>query len=91
MRNLLESLIFASLILFLLTISFFIAQMRMESFELGYQIAELQKQKSQLQEDARNLKAEISELQSYSHLSEQNQQLGLNLLPPHKWLPHQTK
>ncbi len=86
MRNWSESLLFSILLLLLLINSLYLARTRMESYQLGYRVGQLMKEKQKLTEETRRLIAEKTSLHSYSNLLKQNEELQINLVSPEKWL-----
>ncbi len=81
-----EFVTFATLMSILLLASFWIAKNRMESFQLGYEIAQLEKEKDKLLEEGRSLQAKRIALQSPIALIKKNEELQLDLVPPEDWL-----
>ncbi len=63
-----------------------LVQMRLESFELGYRIARLEKQREVLREEIHTLQYEITALTSPEKLLEENKNLKLELVPPEEWM-----
>lgn len=63
-----------------------LVQVRLDSFDLGYRVAKLQKEKEQLLEEIHVLQYETTRLSSPSRLLEWNQTMELNLLPPEEWM-----
>ncbi|NUM35778.1 MAG: hypothetical protein HUU50_14635 [Candidatus Brocadiae bacterium] len=84
--------IFWGYILFMLLIglsAFFLmalVQAKVTSFQLGYQIAKLEKQKELLLEEIYTLQYEIAVLTSPQSLIQANKNWELELLPPEEWI-----
>ena len=83
---------FFSFMLLLAFILFALVKTRLESFELGYRIAQQQKEQQELQQELRELLAELTYLRSNEHLLQMNQKMQLQLLPARQWMqPTGTK
>lgn len=70
-----------------LTALFLVAlvKVRIEYFNLGYKIAEMEKQKAQLEEEIQAMNFELTRLQSIENLLKLNQSMKLDLVPPAQW------
>lgn len=78
---------FAVFILPILLSLFLLVKVRTQSYELGYQVMQLQKQKKQLQEQLRSLRTDRTRLTSPGSLLQLNSSMGLYLLSPREWWP----
>lgn len=65
---------------------FFLVKIRIQTFELGYQIAQMEKEKAKLEENIRYLTTKKTKILSSKNLIMLNEAMKLYLLPPEKWL-----
>jgi hypothetical protein len=84
-------LLFALFALLLLSSLFLLTRVRLESFELGYRIVQLEQERDRLKARTRSLEAQRTRLSTSAHLLQMNQSMGLYLLPPEKWIQNDGK
>ncbi len=69
-----------------------LVKVRTETFQLGYKLALLEKEKNELTEQIQSLTAEIAQKSSYAQLIQLNESMKIGLLPPDQWTkPEKTE
>lgn len=68
-----------------------LVKVRTESYWLGYQIAECEREKIELLDRMSWLSAELAKNTNRESLLRRNQEFNLQLLPPEQWIPIEKK
>ena len=82
----LNYLTFVLLLVVIAVFLFFLVRTRIESYQLGYQIEKLKREKMNLQEDLCEYRAQYTKLKSRAYLLKWNEEKKLDLKPPQEWL-----